>query len=83
MAEHVQLIREAARLMRHGHVPTAADWRRIAELMDAAAAREAGHLAAAKRWSAGGLPDDSLPTVGDEAWLALELARAYLGRVDA
>lgn len=78
-AEHVEQMREAARLMRHGHVPTGADWRRMAELMEGAAAREVRYLASVKP-PPGGFIDEPIPLIGDEAWLALELARAYLGR---
>lgn len=60
--------------MRHGHVPTAADWRRLAELMEAAAAREVRYL------RDNGDQAEAVPQVGDESWLAAELARAYLGR---
>lgn len=73
-AEHVEEMREAARLMCHGHVPTGADWRRMAELMEAAAAREVSHLRSK------GVRADDLPVVGDESWLATELARAYLSK---
>jgi hypothetical protein len=76
MAEHVDLIRETARLMRAGHAPAASSWPRMADLLDAAAAREDAFLSQPLR--AGQVT--GLPEVGDEAWLAQQLARAYLGR---
>jgi len=77
VAEHIDLIREAARVYRAGHTPTDAGRRRIAELLEHAAAREDKHLALAT-----GLPGHVVeaPGAGDEAWLAWEIAVAILGR---
>lgn len=72
MADHVDLMREAARVYRNGHTPTDADRRRIAELLEGAAAREESYRTRE--------PRADPPGAGDEAWLARQFALAFLGR---
>lgn len=93
MADHVALIREAAAKVRatgadfhvllYAH-PVAGE--RIADILEFAAHREEEFLAGLEhhdRCRDAGECDCAEPETGDEAALAVALARAILGRADA